>query len=114
MTPLDEVRLKLEEAARSQTTIHYGDIAPILKLDMENPGDRSRIGDLLGQISEDEHKAGRPLLSVVVTRKEDQRPGPGFFDLAKRLGLMSTLDKDTFFVYELKRTHKEWAAKPSN
>lgn len=109
MTTFDDLVAKLRETARSRTTIHYGDIAPMLNLDMEDPQDRIRIGEILGEISKGEHADGRPLVSVVVTHKEDERPGPGFFNLGKELGLVGVMDAELFFVTELKKAHDYWA-----
>jgi hypothetical protein len=49
------------------------------------------MADLLGEVSADEHTAGRPLLSAVVVRSDVELPipGPGFFRLAKQLGSMT-------------------------
>jgi hypothetical protein len=48
------------------------------------------MDQLLGEISEEEHAAERPLLSAVVVRSDPDRPvpGPGFYRLARRLGSM--------------------------
>jgi hypothetical protein len=38
-------------------------------------------------ILEDEHEAGRPLLTAIVTHKYgDKEPGNGFYDMARKLG----------------------------
>ncbi len=105
----DELYEKLREVARQQTTTHYKDIEPMLGLKMGDPADRVRIGQILGEISTQEHAAGRPMLSTVVTRKEDERPGLGFFELAQELGLVGAMDSETFFIHELKRVHRYWA-----
>jgi hypothetical protein len=106
----EELTRKLQETARASRTIHYGDIAPMLGLDMGDPQDRLRIGETLGEISKVEHESGRPLLSVVVTQKENERPGAGFFQLAQDLGMMAGLDNETFFIKELTRAYEYWAA----
>lgn len=41
---------------------------------------------MAGEISEDEDKAGRPMLTVILVRVTDSEPGPGFYKLAKMLG----------------------------
>ena len=105
----DELYEKLREVARKQTTIHYQEIAPMLGLRMEDPADRVRIGQILGEISKQEHNAGRPMLSAVVTHKGDERPGTGFFELAQELGRVGGMDSETFFIRELKRVHDCWA-----
>ena len=105
----DKLCEKLREVARQQSTTHYEDIAPMLGLMMGDPADRVRIGQILGEISKQEHDAGRPMLSAVVTHKGDERPGLGFFELAQELGLVGTMDSETFFIHELKRVHRYWA-----
>lgn len=110
MTTLENLITKLRDVARARQTIHYSDIAPMLNLDMSDPKDRVRIGEILGDISKAEHSEGRPLISVVVTHKEDERPGPGFFALGQQLGLTGAMGAELFFVTELKRAHDYWAA----
>jgi hypothetical protein len=47
----------------------------------------SLMNHLLGAILEDEHEAGRPLLTAIVTHKNgDLEPGPGFYEMARSLG----------------------------
>ncbi len=100
----------LRQVARDRTTIHYEDIAPMLKLDMNDPSHRVRIGEILGDISRGEHDQGRPLLSAVVTQKGEERPGKGFFTLATELGLFSGLDEEAFFARELTKAHDFWSS----
>ena len=88
----DEIRDRLRDVAQKRETIHYGDIALGLGLDMEDPADRVRIGEILGEISKEEHKEGHPMLSVVVTHKGDERPGHGFYDPGEELGLVKGSD----------------------
>ena len=47
----EELTEKLRKTARSRGTIHYGEIAPDLGLDMGDPQDRLWIGEILGEIS---------------------------------------------------------------
>jgi hypothetical protein len=77
---------------------------------MDDPSHRVKIGEILGDISKEEREAGRPMLSAVVTHKEDERPGTGFFELAQELGLTGSTDSETFFIQELKRVHDYWAS----
>ena len=78
-------------------------------LDMSSPYDRRRIGSILGELSEDEHRAGRPLISAVVVASGTAVPGGGFFELARRLGLLRAEDKDSFYIQELRRVHDYWS-----
>ncbi len=68
-----------------------------------------RLFHLLGQISVEEDKAGRGMLSVVVVHKYgDMQPGPGFFVLGQHLGY-DTKDLLKFWVGELNKVHAYWS-----
>jgi len=108
MTKVNSLYDRLMEVARAGKTITYGEIAPMLNLNMESQADRTEIGRILGEISTREHNEGRPMLSAVVVRKETQYPGEGFFNLARELGLHHGNDDLAFFVEELKRVHAYW------
>jgi hypothetical protein len=105
----EELTEKLRDVARLKQTIHYGEIAPMLGLDMSDPQDRLRIGHVLGEISRAENEAGRPMLSVVVTQKGDERPGTGFHQLAEELGLTRGMDPEVFFIRELEKVYAYWS-----
>lgn len=65
---------------------------------------------MLGEISTEEHEAGRGLLTVVVVHKAgDQKPGPGFFKLAQSLGC-NTTDRVQFWTNELRKVFDVWSA----
>jgi hypothetical protein len=60
---------------------------------------------MLGELSEEEHAAGRGMLSVAVGRLDvDGQPGPDLFPLVRKLGRDPT-DETTCWVEELKRVH---------
>jgi hypothetical protein len=50
----------------------------------------STVGRLLGEISDDEHDAGRPLLSAIAVDKNSGLAGRGFFKLVRDMKLQST------------------------
>lgn len=65
--------------------------------------------DFLNEISTAEHDAGRGLLSVVVVYKHgEQKPGPGFFQLARTLGY-TYRDESEFWVAELNKVYRVWS-----
>ena len=103
----------LIEVARNKGTTTYGEIGPIVGiLDFSNPGSGIQIGEILGEISKYEHSCGRPMLSALVTYKDEPKPGPGFFTLARELGLLMRTDKDAeleFFAQELRKVHDHWS-----
>ncbi len=102
---------KLVSVARSQSTVCYSEIAPLAGLDMSRPPDRNIIGEILGEISTYEHEQGRPMLTVVVVRKDKNMPGPLFFNLARELGVQHGDDNRAFFYAELRRVHDCWRGK---
>jgi hypothetical protein len=82
----------LRTAAQSCTLLTYTEVGNAIGLNMDNPDHRNEISVLLDEISLHEHAAGRPLLSVVVTRKDLSRPGNGFYEIAKRAGFYKGSD----------------------
>ena len=104
-----EAREALREVASRRGTVSYTElVARIDSLDLE-PQD-SRLPGLLGQISSEEDESGRGLLSVlVVHRGGDQRPGAGFFEMARARGRDVT-DRDRCWLEELEVVHRCWAA----
>lgn len=100
-----EIYNRLREAATLGALVSYSDIAPLAGLDMNRADHRELLGELLGEISEAEHRTGRPLLSVLVVHAgDDGRPGHGFFALSRDLGLLRPGEDETcFFVQELGR-----------
>ena len=68
-----------------------------------------RLFHLLGDISSDEDSAGHGMLTVVVVHKTgDMQPGPGFFELAKRLG-RNTSNILKCWVEALRKVHAVWS-----
>ena len=64
--------------------IFYSDLVTHIHSIPFGPHD-SAFHYLLYEISTEENAAGRGMLSVLVVRKEDGRPGEGFWDLARSL-----------------------------
>jgi hypothetical protein len=87
--------------------IPYSDfVARIYAITIEP--DDYRLGKFLGEVSTEETKAGRGMLSaLVVHRHGDYQPGPGFFELARELG-HDTTDIVKFWIEEVKRVFKAW------
>jgi hypothetical protein len=107
-----EIYERLIEVAKSETTITYGEVAPMAGLDMGNVGDRAEISRILDEISRHEHVNGRPLLSAVVVHAPTDggggTPGIGFFKMARAVGAHKNKDDVTFFAAELGRVHRQW------
>jgi hypothetical protein len=68
-----------------------------------------RLFELLGEISRKESAEGRGMLSALVVHKRgDGLPGPGFFELAQQLGY-DTKDIVKFWIEEVKRVYDVWS-----
>ena len=105
-----EVRELLAARAKLRGMIPYSDLVAQLKTVRLEPRDQ-RLFHLLGDVSSEEDAAGRGMLSVIVVHKSgDMQPGPGFFELAKKLG-RNTSDILQCWVSELKKVHAHWSKK---
>lgn len=103
---------ELQRVARAQETTNYGHVAQLAGLDLDDPPQRDLLAKLLGDISTQEHRLDRPMLSAVVVSSEENMPGKGFFTLARELGLHRGRDDLAFFVRELRRVHSAWKETP--
>jgi len=67
-----------------------------------------RLFHFLGEVSAEESAAGRGMLTALVVHKHgDMKPGPGFFELAKKLG-HKTSDIDKFWIEEVEKVFAVW------
>ena len=103
-----EARAAIIAVAAHGTVIAYSDLVSEIEscnLEPQSP----QLAHMLGEISTEEHSAGRGMLTVVVVHKHgDLMPGPGFFELARSLG-HDTDDREAFWVGELAEVHREWS-----
>lgn len=104
-----EVRDILIDMAKRRSVISCSNlVAQVRACSFEPRG--SHLAQLLGETSSEKNTAGLGLLTVVVVHKAgDMRPGLGFFELAQSLG-RSTVDKEAFWIEELKRVYKAWSS----
>ena len=95
--------------AQNRRMVPYSEfVAHIHAVQFEGPHD-PRLWHLLGEITEAESLAGRGMLSSLVVHKDgDYQPGPGFFELARRLG-HDVQDIEKFWIQEVKRVFAAWA-----
>jgi hypothetical protein len=102
-----EMRELIIEHARSVQLLSYSDLVRgvrAIQLQMHSDA----MAAMLGEISSEEDAAGRGMLTAIVVDKSDlQRPGAGFFTLAKRLG-RDTSDPERFWITEVNRVHQAW------
>ena len=104
-----EARQAMIAVASRRKMIPYSEfVGKIRSLDLEPEG--THLAHMLGEISTEEHEAGRGMLTVVVVHKYgDQMPGKGFFDLGQALGY-GTTDREAFWIGELAKVHGTWSS----
>ena len=109
------VLAELVQAAQYQGLTTYQDIAPLMGLPQSGNHMGKEVGLILGEISEDEVRAGRPMLSSVAVGVNG-KVGSGFFELARDLGrLDQNKDESAFRKEELRATYSAWRRPlPSN
>ncbi|HDS1229905.1 TPA: hypothetical protein ACKP0F_000282 [Stenotrophomonas maltophilia] len=98
----------LVDVATRKGRIAYSELVGQISALRLEPHD-ARLFHLLGEISSDEDKAGRGMLSAIVVHKSgDMQPGPGFFELARSLG-RNTTDPLVCWISEFNKVHDYWA-----
>jgi hypothetical protein len=103
-----EIRQILSERAKLRGMIPYSELAAQLQ-SVQLEANSFALFSLLGEVSWDEDKAGRGMLSVIVVHKAgDMQPGQGFFELARDLG-RDTSDILACWIAELKKVHAYWS-----
>ncbi len=85
----DDAKRELREAilrrALNRRMTWYGEIAPEITVVHIDPYSEA-MNHLLGEILEDDHREGLPLITSIVTHKNgDKEPGDGFYDKARSL-----------------------------
>ena len=70
----------------------------------------AEVGQMLGEISQDELDHGRPMLSAIVVGVRGS-PGPGFFDLARECGKLQDDSREReqrFWADEKEAVYTAW------
>lgn len=102
------VMAELVRAAQHRGLTTYQDVAVIMGLPIRGSHMGSETGQILGEISEDEVAAGRPMLSAVAVSVE-HKAGPGFFALARQLGRLTGDESDAaFWEKERQAVYAAW------
>ena len=102
------VLAELVRAAEHRGFATYQDIAQLMGLPVRGSHMARETGLMLGEISEEESEAGRPLLSVVCVSKSGSA-GPGLYGLARQMGLLEEgADEEAFWRDELKAVYATW------
>lgn len=102
------IRNHLIRFARHQVgTISYLNLVQEaeLGLNLDISHEKSRLNELLAEISEQEHAAGRPLLSCMVKVQGSKGQGDNFYKLCERLGMgeWRTLKQEEDFLKNMRR-----------
>ncbi len=87
-----------------------------LGLNLENANEKSQLSEVIDEISEEEHAAGRPLLSALVQVKGTRNQGDSFFRLCERLGYgdWRTLKKNREFLEAQREACRQFWQDSSN
>ncbi|MFC3051399.1 hypothetical protein [Kordiimonas pumila] len=103
----EEMRHLLINTAKNLQMITYSDLVHQTQTIKLDPHD-VRLAHMLGEISSEEDKKDRGLLTVIVVHKHgDMEPGPGFYELAKSKG-RDISDKQKCWIDELHKVHAIW------
>jgi hypothetical protein len=97
-------------AARYRGLITYQEIARLMGLPMTGNYMGHEIGEILGEISEDEIANGRPMLSALAVGVSGE-PGDGFYTWAKQLGRLHDDTKEgrqRFWEQERLAVYEAW------
>lgn len=102
------VHAELVRAAQYRGLTTYQDVAVIMGLPMSGSHMGKEVGHILGEISEDEVNANRPMLSAVAVGVNG-KAGPGFFALARQLRrLLSSDNEAAFWERECEAAYGAW------
>ena len=101
---------ELITAAQYRGTITYQEIAKLMGLPSSGSHMGREIGQLIGEISDDEAINNRPMLSAIVVGVSGE-PGEGFYGLAKDLydlELETRESKREFWHQEKAKVYQTW------
>jgi hypothetical protein len=102
------VHAELVRAAQYRGLTTYQDVALLMALPLTGSHMGSETGQILGEISEDEARAGRPMLSAVAVAVNG-KPGSGFLGLARDMGMLAPGgDEQAFWKEERERVYTAW------
>jgi len=104
------VYAELIGAARYRGTITYQEIAGMIGLPSSGSHMGREIGQLLGEIAQEEHQNGRPMLTAIAVGVSGE-PGPGFFRLARELGKLEDSSREgerELWVEEMAAVYHAW------
>ena len=110
-TARSQARDFLIKKARALSMVTYTEVTEAIKVISLHPNS-STLFRILGEISIDEGRNGRGMLSaIVIAKKGNHRPGQGFFDLVEA---QAAADRARRWTDELKTVFEYWASHPSD
>jgi len=99
----------LIEAAKGRGLVTYSWIAQTMGLPKSGHHTSHELGQILAEISQEEHNKGRPMLSALAGN-DGGGVGQGFFTLACDLGRMQAKDdKAAFLTVERANVYSKWS-----
>ena len=107
------VYCKLLGAAQHHDEVLYTEVADIHGIPTTGHHMTREVGQVLREISTDEHGAGRPMLSAIAVSVKGL-PGEGFFNLARSLGRLTSTqpaDEMNFWMAEERKVYEAWKPK---
>ena len=99
---------ELIQAAQYRGYVTYQEIAQMMSLPLTGSYMGREVGQILYEISQEEHNRGRPMLSALVVGISGS-PGDGFFVLARNLGYHfedSSIGKRKFWEEEKQNVYQ--------
>jgi len=107
-----EAKAALVERAKVRGMMPYSDLVRSIHSISFDAHD-VRLNTLLRDLSTEESRAGRGMITALVVHKQgDMQPGPGFFELAEKLG-HDPSDILAFWISQVKKVHAYWEKHPA-
>jgi hypothetical protein len=99
----------LVQTTQDRRLVYYGEVASLTGVPASGHHMARQVGQVLDEVSEDEHQARRPMLRAIAVN-EAGFPGDGFFKLARQLGKITEGDSEpAFLAAEQQRVYDTWA-----
>jgi hypothetical protein len=100
---------RILRVAMQRETITYRTLAEQTGLPTEGHQLGQTLAPFLDRINIYERAHGRPLLSAVVVREANGRPGPGFFGFALQVGELTLgEEEETFWARQIAAIRRTW------